>query len=137
MAGRKSDVVRRSLFGAVDLDEGESARRPGRSRSARQSRGANDAAPAAAREIVGPDKAGAKEPRRQVERTAVTVPSDLLMRVKDGVAVLNGWPRQYTMARFVEEAFAAHLDRLKTEHNGGRDFPVTNRKIRTGRPPGS
>ena len=39
--------------------------------------------------------------------------------------------------RPVEEAFAAHLERLKAEHNGGREFPVTNRKIRTGRPPGS
>jgi hypothetical protein len=67
----------------------------------------------------------------------VTVPSDLLLRVKDAVAVLNGWPHQYTMARFVEEAFAAHLERLKNDYNGGRDFPVTNRKIRTGRPPGT
>lgn len=67
----------------------------------------------------------------------MTVPSDLLLRVKDTVAVLNGWPHQYTIARFVEEAFAAHLERLKADHNGGREFPVTNRKIRTGRPPGT
>jgi hypothetical protein len=42
------------------------------------------------------------------------------------------------VARFVKEAFAftAHLDKLKARHNGGRDFPVTNRKLRTGRPPG-
>ena len=72
-----------------------------------------------------------------MERTAVTVPTDLLMRVKDAVAVLNGWPQQYTMARFVEEAFTAHLERLKVDLNGGREFPETNRKIRTGRPPGS
>jgi hypothetical protein len=67
----------------------------------------------------------------------VTVPTELLMRVKDAVAVLNGWPQQYTMARFVEEAFSAHLERLKTAHNSGREFPITNRKIRTGRPPGT
>jgi hypothetical protein len=59
------------------------------------------------------------------------------MRVKDAVAVLNGWPQQYTMARFVEEAFTAQLERLKREHNGGREFRITNRKIRTGRPPGT
>ena len=53
------------------------------------------------------------------------------------VAVLNGWPHQYTMARFVEEAFMAQLERLKRENNGGREFPITNRKIRTGRPPGT
>jgi hypothetical protein len=59
------------------------------------------------------------------------------MKVKDAVAVFNGWPHQYTMARFVEEAFTAQLERLKNEHNRGREFPVTNRKIRTGRPPGT
>jgi len=32
--------------------------------------------------------------------------------------VLNGWPHQYTMARFVEEAFTAQLERLKVELNG-------------------
>lgn len=136
MASRKADVVRRSLFGAGDVDEAESARVPARRRSPRQSRGAKDAVPAPAREVVGREIAGTREPRRQVERTAVTVPGDLLMRVKDAVAVLNGWPHQYTIARFVAEAFAAHLKRLKVEHNGGREFPVTNRKIRTRRPPG-
>ena len=44
---------------------------------------------------------------------------------------------QYTMARFVEEAFTGQLERLKREHNGGREFLITNRKIRTGRPPGT
>lgn len=41
------------------------------------------------------------------------------------------------MARFVEEAFTVQLERLKAELNGGREFPETNRKIRTGRPPGT
>ena len=57
------------------------------------------------------------------------------MRVKDAVAVLNGWPQQYTMARFVEEAFTAQLERLKREHNGGRESPSrTERFGRDGRP---
>jgi len=140
MPARKDDVVRRSLFGPgrslppdeppEQRDESTAARpaqRTARSKQTSLPRAANPAAE------IAPPPAG----RRAVERTAVTVPTDLLMRVKDAVAVLNGWPHQYTMARFVEEAFTAHLERLKVQHNGGREFPETNRKIRTGRPPGS
>lgn len=140
MPVRKTDLVRRSLFGAGVAEHGseqpESPRAP-RPKRARQHTSVD---PRPARtgnqqpiEEAPPETNG----RRQVERTAVTVPTDLLMRVKDAVAVLNGWPHQYTMARFVEEAFSAQLERMKVDHNGGREFPVTNRKIRTGRPPGS
>ena len=131
MATRKTDIVRRSLFGSDPADE---AAKSG-PRARRQPRAA--AEPASAPQSAVQVAAGTAQLRRQVERTAVTVPSELLMKVKDAVAVLNGWPHQYTMARFVEEAFAAHLERLKLDFNGGREFPVTNRKIRTGRPPGT
>jgi hypothetical protein len=140
MAAKKSDIIRRSLFGVVpalpvveqtqSTDEPQSRQTPQR----KATRGkASPVAVEPAIDVALVTPAG----RRAVERTAVTVPTDLLMQVKDAVAVLNGWPQQYTMARFVEEAFAAQLERLKVEHNGGRDFPVTNRKIRTRRPPGS
>jgi hypothetical protein len=137
MASRKTDVVRRSLFGAGDVDRPESTPAPSRKRSTRQSREPTDRVRTPRSQVIEDEKASGSEPRRQVERTAITVPSELLMRVKDAVAVLNGWPQQYTMARFVEEAFTAQLERLKREHNGGREFPITNRKIRTGRPPGT
>ncbi len=137
MPSRKTDVVRRSLFGSGGIDQPAAASAPSRKRSARESRGTKNPVAATPPEVVDRQSTGAGQPRREVERTAVTVPSDLLMRVKDAVAVLNGWPHQYTMARFVEEAFATQLERLKREHNGGREFPVTNRKIRTGRPPGT
>jgi hypothetical protein len=137
MATRKTDVVRRSLFGAGDVDRPESTPAPSRKRSTRQSREPTDRVRTPRSQVIEDEKASGSEPRRQVERTAITVPSELLMRVKDAVAVLNGWPQQYTMARFVEEAFTAQLERLKREHNGGREFPITNRKIRTGRPPGT
>ncbi len=136
METRKTDLVRRSLFGAGGMDQ-PSAPAPSRKPSTRRSRGSTDGVRAPRRQVIEDNKASGTEPRRQVERTAVTVPSELLMRVKDAVAVLNGWPQQYTMARFVEEAFTAQLERLKREHNGGREFPITNRKIRTGRPPGT
>jgi hypothetical protein len=137
MATRKTDVVRRSLFRAAEMDQPEAAPVPSRKRSTRQSRGPTEPVTAPPQHVVDHGRAASSQPRRQVERTAVTVPSELLMKVKDAVAVLNGWPQQYTMARFVEEAFTAQLERLKREHNGGREFPVTNRKIRTGRPPGT
>ena len=135
MPTRKTDIVRRSLFGPGVADVDDSATRPvaaatSRSSSAASGRAAAGQPPEQAQDIDG------QHPRR-LERTAVTVPTDLLMRVKDAVAVLNGWPHQYTMTRFVEEAFAAQLERLKVDHNGGREFPVTNRRIRTGRPPGT
>ena len=137
MATRRSDIVRRSLFGSDDTDGARSTPETAKGTPTRQRRGrANASRPARpdADDTAQPSDKGA---RRQVERTAITVPTDLLLQVKDAVAVLNGWPHQYTMARFVEEAFTAHLERLKAEHNGGRAFPVTNRKIRTGRPPGT
>ena len=137
MANRKTDIVRRSLFGAGDADQFEATRDAGQIRPSRKSRGSKNPVAASPRQAVDQRQPGTTETRRQVERTAVTVPSELLMRVKDAVAVLNGWPHQYTMARFVEEAFTAQLERLKREHNGGREFPITNRKIRTGRPPGT
>jgi len=131
---KKSDVVRRSLFGSDAVDTAGDDLREQRD-SGKRSRDRNNVARAVEAEHM--DVHAETASRRSVERTAITVPTDLLMRVKDAVAVLNGWPHQYTMARFVEEAFTAQLDRLKTDHNGGREFPVTNRKIRTGRPPGS
>ena len=36
-----------------------------------------------------------------------------------------------------EKSNPAVLEHLKAELNGGREFPETNRKIRTGRPPGT
>jgi hypothetical protein len=140
MAAKKSDIIRRSLFGVRQASSAVEQPQPTGTPQPRQTP-QRKAAPVKALPLATDATAevGLVAPagRRAVERTAVTVPTDLLMQVKDAVAVLNGWPQQYTMARFVEEAFAAQLERLKVEHNGGRDFPVTNRKIRTGRPPGS
>jgi hypothetical protein len=142
MPRNKPDLVRRSLFGSggappasEEPDKAPDAIPQGRpaQRTARPRRAVVPQAPPPVPEVAPTSSSH----RRPVERTAVTVPSDLLLQVKDAVAVLNGWPHQYTMARFVEEAFSAQLDRMKAEHNGGRDFPETNRKIRTGRPPGS
>jgi hypothetical protein len=140
MVDKKSDIVRRSLFGTSQALPDEEQSDFSDVRATRTTRQRN----AGARRTLPPvvelaTEVGLVAPagRRAVERTAVTVPTNLLMQVKDAVAVLNGWPQQYTMARFVEEAFAAQLERLKVEHNGGRDFPITNRKIRTGRPPGT
>jgi hypothetical protein len=140
MSARKPDLVRRSLFGQGGVvaaheqpdSEGETPQTRSSARAARPRR--TSAQPAL--EHPASVESTSSTRRRAVERTAVSVPSELLMRVKDAVAVLNGWPHQYTMARFVEEAFAAQLERLKVEINGGREFPETNRKIRTGRPPG-
>ncbi len=60
----------------------------------------------------------------------MTVRTDLLMRVKDAVGVLNGWPHHYTIARFVEEAYTVQLERLKADDAGHKSFleqrPATN-----------
>jgi hypothetical protein len=143
MPREKTDVVRRSLFGArtLTLGAGEpevgEKRRPNAKPNQNRSSGKRAAATGQSRNREAAPVSPTPIGRRSVERTAVTVPTDLLMRVKDAVAVLNGWPHQYTMARFVEEAFTAQLEHLKAELNGGREFPETNRKIRTGRPPGT
>jgi hypothetical protein len=119
VATRKTDVVRRSLFGSADVDERDVDVREQRAAAVR---------PRTRKKVPRTVEAEAinagvtRASRRLVERTAITVPSELLLRVKDAVAVLNGWPHQiYTMARFVEEAFTAQLERLKLEHNGGRE----------------
>src|SRR5258708_16849495 len=111
MPREKTDVVRRSLFGARTLtpgagepDVGEKRRpnaKPNQNRSSGkrastatgQSRN-REAAP------VSPTPIG----RRSVERTAVTVPTDLLMRVKDAVAVLECVAPQDNEVRLVAEA---------------------------------
>src|SRR5258708_17093846 len=138
----RTDVVRRSLFGAGTPPSGNQEGETGERRpKARPNRDTAPRVPARSQSRLPIRATAATAPApprgRSVERTAVTVPTDLLMRVKDAVAVLNGWPQQYTMARFVEESFTAHLERLKVDLNGGREFPETNRKIRTGRPPGT
>lgn len=136
MRTRKSDVVRRSLFGPGPSEQVDSPPPSVPRRGARLARDSSGGARAQGNATADPVAVDGQR-RRKLERTAVTVPSELLLRVKDAVAVLNGWPQQYTMARFVEEAFTAQLERLKREHNRGSEFPITNRKIRTGRPPGT
>src|SRR5258708_25009712 len=144
MPREKTDVVRRSLFGARTLTPGAGEPEVGEKRRPNPKPNQNRCSGKRASTATGQSRNSEAAPvsptpigRRSVERTAVTVPTDLLMRVKDAVAVLNGWPHQYTMARFVEEAFSTELERLKGRCNGGREFPETNRKIRTGRPPGT
>lgn len=144
MPREKTDVVRRSLFGARTPTAGAGEPEVGEKRRPNATPNQNRSSGKRAATATGQSRNREAAPvsptpigRRSVERTAVTVPTDLLLRVKDAVAVLNGWPHQYTMARFVEEAFTAQLEHLKAELNGGREFPETNRKIRTGRPPGS
>ena len=97
MATRKTDVVRRSLFGSADVDERDVDVREQRAAAVR---------PRTRKKVPRTVEAEAinagvtRASRRLVERTAITVPSELLLRVKDAVAVLNGWPHQiYTMAR--------------------------------------
>src|SRR5260370_33446667 len=114
----RTDVVRRSLFGAgtppsgnQDGEPGErrTNARPNRNTASRGAERSQNRSPIRETAAVSP----APTRGRSVERTAVTVPADLLMRVKDAVAVLNGWPDEYTMGRVLEEALAGHDERLK------------------------
>jgi hypothetical protein len=73
MATRKPDIARRSLFGSDPADEHANRGTP-----ARQPRARAELAPAP--ESAVRIAAGTTQLRRQVERTAVTVPSELLMR---------------------------------------------------------
>src|SRR5689334_4281565 len=67
MASRKTDVVRRSSFGAGDMDRTESLPAPSRKRSARQSRGSTEPVPAMPQNLVDHARAESSEPRRRVE----------------------------------------------------------------------
>jgi hypothetical protein len=69
------------------------------------------------------------EPSRVVkERLTVHLPIDLIDRVKNAVY----WTPGLTLAGLAEEAFSAHVDRLKKK--SGKPFPPRRSELKGGRP---
>lgn len=79
----------------------------------------------------------ARSERAKEGRMTVKISPDLLTEAKDAVVYLSGPPLRLTLARFVESALRAELDRLRTAHVKGKRFPHHDAPLRAGRPIGS
>lgn len=71
-------------------------------------------------------------PRRA--RATFHIDADLVAECRDAVIHLSGPPVRLTLARLVEDALRAEVDRLKRKHNAGAPFPVYGEKLPGGRP---
>lgn len=67
-------------------------------------------------------------------RATLYVPAELLNEARDATVFLAGHPVRLTLTRFVEEAFRAELERLKSQYNAGQSFPQRNEDLKGGRP---
>lgn len=76
--------------------------------------------------------------RRKV-RATFNLPDELLEEARDTVVALAGPPYHLTLAKLVEQALRAELDRLRSERSGRlkhRQFPARSEPVRAGRPIG-
>lgn len=79
------------------------------------------------------------EPAKAAGKVRATfhLPADLFERCRDAAVALSGPPARLTLARLCEVALERELQRLKSEHNRGREFPRRESELRGGRPIGS
>jgi len=78
-------------------------------------------------------------PKRTKVRATFNLPYDLIEEARDTVVALAGPPRRLTLAKLVETALRAELDRLRAERGGRlrhRQFPARTEEVRAGRPIG-
>ena len=70
-------------------------------------------------------------------RATFNLPLDLVEEARDTVVALSGPPHRLTLAKLVELALRAELDRLRGERTGrrrDRPFPARTEEVRSGRP---
>jgi len=76
----------------------------------------------------------AAEPERK--RFTFYLPTELVEEARDAAYKLQATPLRATLAGIVEEAIRRELERLKQEHNSGRNFrrrPESARRLKAGR----
>jgi len=75
--------------------------------------------------------------RARKVRATFNLPLDLVEEARDTVVALSGPPHRLTLAKLVELALRAELDRLRGERGGRRkdqQFPARTDEVRSGRP---
>ena len=78
--------------------------------------------------------------RTRKVRATFNLPLDLVEEARDTVVALAGPPHRLTLAKLVEQALRAELDRLRGERTGRRknqQFPARTDEVRSGRPIGT
>ncbi len=76
-------------------------------------------------------------PRYTKVRATFNLPYQLMEEARDTVVALSGPPHRLTLAKLVETALRAELDRLRAERGGRlkhRQFPARTEELRAGRP---
>lgn len=67
-------------------------------------------------------------------RATLYLPADLLDEARNAVVHLAGYPARMTLTKLAEQAFRTELERLKNEHNRGKEFPKRTEDLKGGRP---
>ena len=67
-------------------------------------------------------------------RATLYLPADLLDEARNAAVYLAGYPVRLTLTRLAEQALRAELQRLKDDHNDGKDFPQRSEDLKGGRP---
>ena len=76
-------------------------------------------------------------PRYSKVRATFNLPYQLMEEARDTVVALSGPPHRLTLAKLVETALRAELDRLRATRGGrlkNRQFPARTEEVRPGRP---
>ena len=74
------------------------------------------------------------EPARGKVRATLYLPADLLDEARDAVVHLAGYPARMTLTKLAEQAFRTEIERLKHEHNRGKEFTKRTEDLKGGRP---
>jgi len=85
-----------------------------------------------------PRRLSSHQPRAKA-RATFNLPYELIEEARDTVVALSGPPYRLTLAKLVETALRAELDRLRGERGGRlkhRQFPARAEEVRAGRPIG-
>ncbi len=67
-------------------------------------------------------------------RATLYVPAEVLDQARNAAAYLAGYPAYLSLSKLVENAMRAELERLKSDHHDGQDFPARSTPLRGGRP---
>lgn len=106
---------------------------------ARSSAGPTSRHPARRPEPIVPSQSAVPVPvpgrsmARKVRGT-FSLTRDLFDELRNAAFHLSGPPLRLTMASLAETALRRELDRLKSLHNSGRDFPARTANLTAGRP---
>lgn len=73
-------------------------------------------------------------PKKQKVRATLYLSVEVLDAARNAAAHLAGFPARLTLTQLAENALCAELERLKSQYNGGQEFPPRTSELKGGRP---